>query len=126
MGKQLDEESIFEVARAISDRVVRAKYLNHVCSTRRELRERIEERVATWNRKSRGRWWQFSLRTLLVVMLVAASLSAGLAISVRATMRAQRMAEMARMEALRAAEQAEAALRQATRAAQSLQRDASK
>ena len=59
------------------------------------------------------RWFQFSLRTLLVVMLVVAAFFGGRE-SMRRAMRAeQQKAEMARAEAVRARAMAEAAHAQA-------------
>jgi F0F1-type ATP synthase membrane subunit b/b' len=66
----------------------------------------------------RRRWFQFSLRTLLVVMLVVAAFFGGRE-SMRPTIRAEmQRAEMARTEALRAQAEAEVAHAEAIRQAE--------
>ena len=100
-SQQLDEEAIFEVAREIRNPDIRAKYLSHVCPDH-ELRSRLAQKCNGHRR------WQFGIRTLLAVMVVAALLSAGLAVSLHRAAQAQRMAEQAQRQAIQAAEQAAA------------------
>ena len=108
--RQLDEEAIFEVAREIGKPETRAKYLDQVGADK-ELRSRLEQRLKTRRR------WQFGLRSLFVAMLLAATLSAGLAISFRQAMRAREMERLARRRAAEAMLMAEKALAEAEKAA---------
>ncbi len=109
-SQQLDEEAILEVARAISHGDIRGKYLSQVCNDP-EVRLRLEQRV-----KLRRRW-QFGLRSLFVVMVVAAVVSALLAVSFNSAQRAQRLAERERQRAIQAMKQAQAASMQQRQAA---------
>ncbi len=98
------------MAREIQNPDVRAKYLSQVCFDDK-LRVRLDGRL-----KAR-RHWQFSLRSLFIVILLVAGLSAGPAISFRQAHRALRREREARaLEqrylAVQAADKAAAALQQ--------------
>jgi len=109
MGEQrLSDDAIAEVAREIRSSRIRAKYLSQVCADA-DRRTRLEERIGKQGR------WQFGLRTLLILMTFAAVISAGLALSIQMSLRAQLLAERERLRAVQAAELARAALMEAER-----------
>lgn len=104
-SEKLNTEAILEVACEIRNPRIRATYLSQVCFDS-ELRSRLEQRLKTHRR------WQFGLRSLFVIMIIASVLMAGLAYSFQAALRAQRMAEMERLRAMEAARQAADAFQQ--------------
>ena len=97
-AQQLNEQAIFEVAREIQNPAIRAKYLSQVCHDERLL-GRLEGRLMTARRR-----WQFSLRHLMIVMLLVGCFLGGLGILAQQAVRARQAEIVARQEAMRAAE----------------------
>jgi len=105
-NRQLDEAAILEVAREIKNGAIRAKYLSQVCDDP-EVRLKLEQRAKVRRR------WQFGLRSLFVLMIVAAVMSTFLGITANRALEARRLEENMRRQTMMAAERARAAALQA-------------